>query len=459
MATNNYIAAIEIGSSKISGAIGIQTYSGIKIKAYASEPVNGFITKGVVRNVDETGNCLTSLINRLETQMNNVAVEKAYIAFGGLSMHSIKSTVTREFDEYTKITQDTIDEMALENDAIFTVPDGYQKVQVIALEYRLNGDKNIMPIGVPTKHIECNYLNIIVREQYMKQLQDSFNMANIKITDSFNAARIDAEVILSEEEITNGAALVNIGAETTTVAIYTNKLLRKLSVIPLGSANVTKDLCAEQMSPAEAEQTKIFKGYNPEADEKDDKQGQTINFIISARMTEILQNVKHQIDTSGENVGNIVFTGGGSKLKGFCSIIEENIPNFKIRIATDCKFCIDNDENLELTTGAITPTLYGLLNRGKENCCTEEQIVQQPSEPQLAQTPTDLFGEVSEVKVEKTKPAKNKEKETKANETKNKPGFLNKLFGGLKQAGEEFVGSVMEEEETGKRDLFNNEDE
>ena len=55
MATNNYIAAIEIGSSKLSGAIGIETYSGIKIMAYASESVNGFITKGVVRNVDETG--------------------------------------------------------------------------------------------------------------------------------------------------------------------------------------------------------------------------------------------------------------------------------------------------------------------------------------------------------------------------------------------------------------------
>ena len=64
MATNNYIAAIEIGSSKLSGAIGIETYSGIKIMAYASESVNGFITQGVVRNVDETGKSLNSLITR-----------------------------------------------------------------------------------------------------------------------------------------------------------------------------------------------------------------------------------------------------------------------------------------------------------------------------------------------------------------------------------------------------------
>ena len=66
MIKNDYIVAIEIGSSKISGSIGIHTVSGIRILAYASEPVNNFISKGVVRNVDETGNSLTSLINRLE---------------------------------------------------------------------------------------------------------------------------------------------------------------------------------------------------------------------------------------------------------------------------------------------------------------------------------------------------------------------------------------------------------
>ena len=50
-------------------------------------------------------------------------------------------------------------------------------------------------------------------------------MAKIKIADSFNAAKIEADLLLSDEELTAGTALVNIGADTTTVAIYTNRLL------------------------------------------------------------------------------------------------------------------------------------------------------------------------------------------------------------------------------------------
>ena len=448
MTTNNYIAAIEIGSSKLSGAIGIQTYSGIKIMAYASEAVNGFITKGVVRNVDETGKSLTSLINRLEAQMNNITIEKAYIAFGGMSMHSVKSTIVREFEDYTKITQEITDEMSLENDAVFIVPKGYRKIQILPLEYKLNGDKSVTPIGVPTQRIECNYLNIIVREQYMKQLEESFNMANIKIMDSFNAARIDAEVILTEDDITNGSALVNIGAETTTVAIYSNKLLRKLTVIPLGSTNITKDLCSEQISLNEAEQIKIFKGYTTEGENYEENTGKNVaNQIIAARMSEILQNVKYQIETSDENISRIIFTGGGSKLKGLEYIIEESLPNFKTRIATDESLSINNEDNLELTTGAITATLFGLLSRGNENCCKQEELPKQKPEEKEEPQPqitTDLFGESTK---EKTPPTKKP--------TKQEKGLLS-IFTKVKKGLEEFVDNATEEENEKQRDLFNN---
>lgn len=471
MTTKDYIVAIEIGSSKISGAIGIHTYSGIKILAYASEQVNGFITKGVVRNVDETGNCLTSLINRLWAQLDNVIVEKAYIAFGGFSMHSHTSTVIKEFKEYTKITNDIIDEMALENDNKYNTPAGYQKVQTIPLECKLNGDINIMPIGIPTCKIECKFLNIIMREQYMKQLDESFEMANIKIADSFNAIKIEAEELLNEEEMGNGTAFVNIGAETTGIAIYSNKLLRMLTMIPLGSHNITKDLCSEQLSQIEAEQMKIFKGYHSEGNDNSALPTELVDQIISARMSEILHNVKHQIEVSGENVRKIVFTGGGAKLKNIELIIEEVLPNFKTRIATDHEFTYFTDEKLELTKGAITPILYGLLKRGKENCCKEEIIT-----PADATIPDDLFGGMpieessttisrettteSDRQVAHTQEFESKGEAREENKTedtkktkkeKNKGGGLyERLFGRFKEVGADFIESITEEEQEDK---------
>lgn len=389
MAINNYIVAIEIGSSKISGAVGLQTYSGIKILAYANESVSSFVSKGVVRNVDETGKSLNSLINRLESSLDeNVTIDKAYVAFGGLSMHTRLSSVVSEFSEYTKITQDIIDKMSLENDRLFSVPAGYQRVQVLPLECRLNGDSSLSPMGTPTRRIECNYQNILLREQYMKQLEESFAISKIKIVDSFNAIILEAGILLSDEERSSGAALVNIGAETTTVAIYSGKLLRKLAVIPLGSNNVTRDLCAEQIPYKEAEQMKIFKGYHSTDDDNSAIATELVDQIIAARMSEILLNVKHQIEEAETKVTNILFTGGGSKLKNIDSLIEECLPNFKNKMADEEPYSYICDDKLSLAKGAITPTLYGLLENGKENCCNEAVS---PAPPQYQ---SDLFGPI-----------------------------------------------------------------
>ena len=225
MGNNNYIAAIELSSSKISGTVGIETYAGIKILATASTPVKGFITKGVVRNVDEASNAINYIINSLEGGLDNINIKRAYISFAGLTVHSIKSKVTKTFDRYTKITPEIVSDMALENDKTFQAPEGYARVQVVNQEYRLDGKPDTNPIGAPTLQIEGNYLNIVINEQYLKQLNDSFKQADIEIADSFSAARMDADILLSKDARRNGCALVNIGADTTTVSIYNNDIL------------------------------------------------------------------------------------------------------------------------------------------------------------------------------------------------------------------------------------------
>lgn len=371
MGAKNYITAIETGSSKVSGTIGLATYEGIKIIAYASEPVEGFISKGVVRNVDAASACITNIINRLEAQLDDkITIEKAYTTIGGLSVRSIKTTVRREFDEYKKITADIIDSMAIENDSAFTVPEGYQKVQVIVQEYKLDGTVNTAPAGFTARSIECNYLNIVIKEQFMKQLGESFDMAKIEIVDSFCAAKIDADILLSKDD-KRSCALVNMGAETTTISIYTDELLRKLVVLPLGGENITKDICGEQLSREEAEQLKIFKGYDSPTADNSPMSNETLNNIIGARVGEILQNIKHQITDSDEKVARILFTGGAAKLKNLKQLIDEHLPSYDTRIITEPSLNCFSDSSLSLAPGAITPTLFGLLSIGKENCCKE----------------------------------------------------------------------------------------
>lgn len=479
MGQTNYIVAIELSSSKVTGAVGIETYNGMKIIATASTRVDGYISKGVVRNVDKTSEAITYIINSLEPNLigengEEIMIKKAYVSLAGLTIHSIQSKITRGFDTYTKITSDIINEMELENDYRFQVPEGYSKVQVITQEYKVDGKTDHNPVGAPAMTIEGCYLNIVIKKQFLEQLKESFKQANVEIEDSFIAARMDADILLTKDARRNGCALVNIGAETTTIAIYNNDNLRMLKVLPLGSNNITRDLCAEQISYDEAEVIKITRGYKAPGNEKEPIDNETASNVINARMGEIMQNVKYQIEESGEMIHNIIFTGGGSRLKNINLLFEEYLPNFKTSIVADPQLAFECKPGVN-TFGIFTTALYGLLNQGKENCCEEVKYEPQAAAGELfsadAMTGNDTTTEEENATVSpeeeenkrreeeerdrKIKEEEEKEKEKKKEKKKKKKEntwSFGDLFGGIRT----YLHDAASEDEN---DEINKEDE
>ena len=65
-----FIVAIELGSSKMTGIAGKKNLDGsIQVLACVKEDSSSFIRKGVVYNIDKTAQCLTNIISRLEKQL------------------------------------------------------------------------------------------------------------------------------------------------------------------------------------------------------------------------------------------------------------------------------------------------------------------------------------------------------------------------------------------------------
>ena len=477
MGNTCYIAAIELSSSKITGVVGIETTEGMRILATASVPVDGFISKGIVRNVDKTSGAINDIINMLETDLHNavqenISIKKAYVSFAGLSVHSIKSKVCRDFGKYVKITQEVIDEMECENLETFQTPNGYKRLQVDPLEYKLDGNVDYNPIGAYTQAIECNYLNIVLKEQFYTQLCDSFAQARIEIEDSFCAAHFDADILLSKDLRRNGCALVNIGAETTTISIYNNDKPKMLTVLPLGSNNITRDLTAELIPFAQAEETKFIRGYKSTGTENNEISNETVDKVIYARMGEILKNVLYQIEESGENIHHVVFTGGGSKLKNVKLLLEEFMPSYSTDIKPEPQFNLISESGVNVF-GVITTALYGLLKQGKANCCEETLTVAQQDalqkgvlifDDEAEETPVQTEEVIKEVIVEEPNNQESKEETTVAEEVKkpeaqkpgnqtkgpkiNKPGpKRNPFFGPLFDFAKTFVANATSEDE------------
>ena len=85
MATTEFIAAIELSSSKISGIAGRRNSDGsIQVLAYATEEASSFVRKGAVYNIGKAAQALTTIINRLEDQLKALLRKSMLVLVGSL---------------------------------------------------------------------------------------------------------------------------------------------------------------------------------------------------------------------------------------------------------------------------------------------------------------------------------------------------------------------------------------
>ena len=116
MATeDNFIVAIELGSSKVTAIAGRkQPDGGIQILAFAQEPSTSFIRKGRINNVSKMTQCVKNMKEKLEQKLQK-SISRVYVGIGGMGMHTVGNKVVRHFDSKIEITQEMVDSMNDEN--------------------------------------------------------------------------------------------------------------------------------------------------------------------------------------------------------------------------------------------------------------------------------------------------------------------------------------------------------
>ena len=393
MTATDFIVAIELGSSKITGIAGKKLPDGsIQVLAMASENASDCIRKGVIYNLDKTTLSLTSIIKKLESILK-VSIGKVYIGMGGQSLRTIRNTEVRHLEEETKISQELIDTI---KDSTRGVPIvGYQILGVAPQEYKVGNDLVTEPVGVQTDHIEGRFLNIIARKNLKENIYQCCEYVPIEVAedaDDLISPLVLADAVLTNSEKRSGCVLVDFGADTTTVSIYKNNILRHLAVIPLGGNNITKDICSQQIEEEDAEALKQQFGQAYIEPKEDDDENKVYSLggkcsinailledIIEARVNEILDNVLNQISLSGyENklLAGAILTGGGINLKNMEVAFTKRTKIEKVRMAKETQITL---KGIEIKKDGSTNTLIALLAAGKEDCSL---VKPEPTKPE-----------------------------------------------------------------------------
>lgn len=343
MPKEHYIVGLDIGTqnirvvqAKYGAADGVLSVIG------ASEVPASGIRRGVLVDIEEAVSSISSALEKVE-RMTGVPVESANVSVGGNHISSVSShgviAVSRADGE---ISENDIVRVIDASQAI-SIPQNREVLHVFPKTFTLDGQAGIKdPLGMTGIRLEVDTIIVQAGLPFMKNLHKAIMQAGLEVDDLVLAPCASAESVLTKRQKDLGVCLVDLGAGTTSVAVYEEGDLLHTVVLPVGQMHITNDIAIGlRCSIDTAEKVKVAYGHtDPKAVDKleeinlahiDPSEEEVamrtyVVEIIEARLEEIFDLVRGElkkIGRDGKLPAGIVLTGGGSKIPGIADFTKQ----------------------------------------------------------------------------------------------------------------------------------------
>lgn len=335
--TEKHIVAIEIGSSKITGAVGMyDSDKTLKVIAVDQEESKDSVRYGIIHNPEEVASRVRRLLEKLSdnTILNHRKIRGLYVGLSGRSMRSVSSKVKLEYPEVTEFTGEILDNLRKDaKESIAVQLDSNQEIlAVVSRSYKIDGIETSSPRGAMGKSISAVYDVIIARTELRRNIQRALtDRIGAEVENMFITPLATADIMLTDEEKRLGCMMVDFGAETTSVSIYRKGSLCYFVTLPLGGRNITRDLTTLPLLEEKAEEIKCESGRaiareTPSTLNLGGIKLSDVSNLVVARAEEIVANVIEQIYYAGlvekDLPGGIVCVGAAANLHGMLELLQ-----------------------------------------------------------------------------------------------------------------------------------------
>lgn len=373
---DNIIAGLDIGSTSIRLVAGQKTSneSGeqLQILGAVTVPAEG-INRSAVNSIEDATSAISACLEKAE-RLIGVPITNVWVGINGPNLKCERSqgvvAVGRSDNE---ITEDDVNR-AVEAAQALSVPPNYEILHVIPVKFAVDNQQDIKdPVGMAGVRLEVETLIIQGLSSQIKNLTKAIYRTSLEIEDLVLSPLAAAEVVIGAKQKELGAALINIGSSTTSLAVFEEGELLHAAVIPIGSEHITADVAIGLRCPINlAERIKIEYGSarsdkftkKDEVDISDlareeniSEDGMVISKkyvaeIIEARVEEIFEKIDNElkkIDRSGMLPAGVFLIGGGAKLNN----LVESAKN-KLRLPA----CIGLNQNVSLVIDKVNDVNY-----------------------------------------------------------------------------------------------------
>ncbi len=439
-----YVAAIDIGTTKIVAIVGKKNENG-KIEILGlSKALSKGVKRGVVLNIEETVNAIQTTVLDVQKR-SGILFSEVFVGIAGQHIKSMKNRgyIIREaYDD--EIQKEEVFKL-IEDMHKIHIDIGEEIIHVIPQNFIVDNETGVKnPIGMCGRRLEANFHIVIGQVAAAKNIEKCIRKANLTVKDMILEPLASSDAVLTDDEKEAGVVLVDIGGGTTDVAVYYDNIIRHTAVIPFGGNVVTKDIkegCA--ILQRHAEQLKIQYGsalgdIAPEdkvvsipgisGREPKEISFKSLAYIIQSRMEEIIDAVNFEIQNSGyadKLAAGVVITGGGAMLKHLPQLM-------KFKTAMDVRIGLPNEHLAGSAKNEINQPMYatsvGLIMRGFEYLETYKKTFNAGNTEEYVKPKAVIVGQLEEEEEEQETFAPTTHEEEKIPLTEKIKSMLSRMF-------------------------------
>ncbi|MBN2669696.1 MAG: cell division protein FtsA [Bacteroidales bacterium] len=392
------VTAIDIGTTKIVALTGEITEDN-KVEVVDMGVYNSMgVERGIVQNAERTSVAIRKALEQI--QHNASEIQEVWVGIAGQHVRSMMTSYKLDFENAQHVVRiDDLEKLFERCYQINTNP-GEMVVHVAPQNFLTLDQRRLQnPIGKKTNFLSGNFHLTIAQKSAYDNIKKSLEINHIKAKELVLESIASAKSVLTQEDIEEGIALIDIGGGTSDIAIFNKGEVVHSAVIPFGGEVITADIMAAfniERRYAEALKhefgTVLHSSSNSEVISLKDALGEKIKInqkdltlVIKARMEEIIDLIKFQFELSGyaeQLARGIVLTGGGALLQDLRQLFAFHFSRFSIRIGKPNKqFFLGpihqslNDPIFSTATGLL---LYGIEmeQREEQQKAREEDTIQ-----------------------------------------------------------------------------------
>ena len=322
------LVAIDLGSDSVRAMaarrIAADLFQVLGVEERPQKYGNVCVEQGIITQSSNAGYVIAEVLKLLANRIGLTELPTAFVSVGGQSMQIVAVHSRRDQARKKEISQALLDEMELEcKEKIERRNPEVAVLGLVPSYFTLDGvEQDEMPSEEQRAAlVEAHYIAFYGRKAMDTQLQKSFSQAGRSI-----------------DILMNGCAVLDFGAQTTSLTVYKGGQYLLNKVVPKGGYHITRMLEQQGMNFATAEVLKKKYGCaSPAFVTKEVKLRIPAlpemggDMVISARelaeaielkLQEILAPLMEELKKVEGRISTLYITGGGSMLSGLAEYLQ-----------------------------------------------------------------------------------------------------------------------------------------